>query len=543
VTDVWLGEDLATKKEAREQLGHLAVFGLTRRAGKTTTLRTLANRTLQDHNGAVLVFRTGRDDITFPGAYPTTPFFRARLDWHSVESMLWTFLYEKPKVYRPIIMRAVHGAHSLEDVHRAIVDQGEKSKNGWVRDRTYELDEYFQEILPWLKTHSLGTELLLARPLNVVEMEGWPVTVQNLVVAATLEHLLEKTPKRRLVPLVVLLPEARNFVPSDRATPAKLAADHFSREGAKLNLYLWIDSQSLTGVDQLLLRNFALQLQGVQTSDLEIQRICKAFEVKPKAVHSLKVGDFLLRTENGVRTIHVPLVEPTKEKIVDDQERKAYEGRIGDLERRLSDSAKQNTEQGLHIKELERRLRELEAYRTVEGATDRHEAARNPPHGETRNVEVNLDVDTIAARVEAILFPKIVARLPKGAVVEVPPKRAILSTFLEGHIARIREPLSKLADRNKRYLAYLSTQEGWQGTKAIAVTLFGYGSDAADIARSLDQAGAAEYDVKHGKVRYALLENLQKDLQGQYEISDVELAQVHAALQLEFLGMVKGGSP
>lgn len=328
MTSVYLG--VAEGSAVQEPIGHLAIFGQTRRAGKTTTLRTLVGEAVMNLEADALVFRTGREEIPFPGARRMTPYFRARLDWRGVEAMLWTFLAEKPKVYRPLIMDAVRGARSLEEVHRNIVAKGAKSKNGWVADRTKELDAYFQEILPWLKQHPLAAELELEPGLNVVDLEGWPETVQQLVVAATLERLMElgKNGSIRLV----ILPEARRFIPSDRATPAKLSADRLAREGAKLNLFLWIDSQSLTGVDQLILRNFALLLQGVQTSDIEIRRICAAIDgVKPAMVRALRVGDFILHTQEGVRTVHVPLVEPKEDPNVDAKERRVYEDTISRL--------------------------------------------------------------------------------------------------------------------------------------------------------------------------------------------------------------------
>jgi hypothetical protein len=151
--EVWLGEDLATHKPAVEQLGHAAWFGQTQRAGKTTSLRTITYRAIRDLGASALVFRTGRADIPFPAAHVLTPFFRETIGWRSVERMLWTFLAEKPKVYRPIVMRAVHGAHTLEDVHRNFLAEAKRSKGGWVADRLHELDEYFREIIPWLRDH------------------------------------------------------------------------------------------------------------------------------------------------------------------------------------------------------------------------------------------------------------------------------------------------------------------------------------------------------------------------------------------------------
>ncbi len=319
-------------------LGHLGIFGQTRRAGKTTTLRTFIHELAAWSGADALVFRTGRNEIPFPGARHLTPFFRERLDWHNVETMLWTFLGERPKQYRPLLMQATRGAHALEDVHAKIVALGKKSPSAWVRDRTLELDQYFQEILPWVRGHKLETTLQEPDGVGVVDLEGWPLTVQQLVIAATLDRLMEAHPKGRARPLLVVLPEARRFIPSDSLTPVTRAADFFSSQGAKLNLFLWVDSQALTGVNQQILRNFALLLQGVQSSDLEINRICKALDgVKPAMVRRLKVGDFILSTDDGVRTLHVPLVEAKREEVVDEKERKEFEDRIKRLEAALKD--------------------------------------------------------------------------------------------------------------------------------------------------------------------------------------------------------------
>lgn len=351
---VWIGLDRRSGEDVCEPIGHLAVFGQTRRAGKTTSLRELVARACAEVDAQALIFRTGTGEIAFD-AYPSTPFFRERLSWQAVESMLWTFLNERPKVYRPIIMKAVRAARSLDEVHRNIVAAGRKSKVGWVVDRTYELDTYFQEILPWLREHELATTVRLARAESVVDLEGWPRTVQQLVVAATLDSLMDAG--KRVRPLIVVLPEARTFVPSDSKTPVTRAADRLAREGAKLNLFLWIDSQALTGVDQQVLRNFAIQLQGVQTSDLELSRVSKAFEVPAKEIRSLKVGDFILHTDDGVRTVHVPLVEPKEEAKVDEKERKQYEDRIAKLEEGLNLLETTNAEQAAEIHRLKTETR------------------------------------------------------------------------------------------------------------------------------------------------------------------------------------------
>jgi hypothetical protein len=279
---------------------HIAIYGLTQQAGKTTLLEGLISRA----GGTVLVLRTGRNEIPFASAHRSRPFFRERYDWRYVEGLLWTFLQERPKIYRTWVMRATQGARSLADVHQKILSAAKKATRGWDQDLLFQLDHYFAEILPGLERLRFGSTLeLYPGAVNVMDLESTSSAVQQLVVGAVLDHLLSQPPKGGCI---VVLPEARDFLPSDRSTPAKLAADQFVRRGAKLQLYLWLDSQSLTGVDQQIVRNFGLSLHGRQTSDLEIKRIVKAADhgLRPKDVKNLGLGQFLLEDRNGVRRVY-----------------------------------------------------------------------------------------------------------------------------------------------------------------------------------------------------------------------------------------------
>ena len=387
MTVVRIGYEVPSGAPVEVPLQHTAIYGLTRQAGKTTALEGMISR-LKD---TALVIRTGKNDITFDWAHAVRPFFRERVDWHYVERMLWSFLNEKPKVYRTWIMRSTQGARTLEDVHSKLRDAAtRKGLRGWDADMLYQLDHYFGELLPALRSLDFSTTLDIARgQVNVMDLENVPKTVQQLIVAAVLDRLMEH-PQH----VVVVLPEARNFIPSGTATPATRSADDFVREGAKLGMFLWVDSQSLTGVDQQTLRNFGLSLHGRQTSDLEIDRIVKAIGagVTKASVKKLGLGQFLLEDQDGVRTVYaqpswlsdglaiqtakgtipVQIVKETREEKVDDKERKAYEDRITMLEERHREQLaviQKNAEKT--IADLRKEVRELEARQQVVDATDR----------------------------------------------------------------------------------------------------------------------------------------------------------------------------
>ena len=78
-----------------------------------------------------------------------------------------------------------------------------------------------------------------------MDLEALTPAVQQLVIAATVDWLMEG---HLTVPVIVVLPEARDFIPKDRRTPAKLALENLIRKGARVSRYLWLDSQALTGL-------------------------------------------------------------------------------------------------------------------------------------------------------------------------------------------------------------------------------------------------------------------------------------------------------
>ncbi|MCI4324879.1 MAG: hypothetical protein L3K00_03205 [Thermoplasmata archaeon] len=392
-------------------LQHTAVYGLTRKAGKTTALEGMISRV----GTTALVFRCGKNDLPFEGAHRIRAFFRERYDWRYVERLLWSFLEEKSKVYRTLVMRATQGATSLADVHARIVKAGKTARRSWDQDLLFQLDHFFREILPALASLRLATdlELELGR-VNLIDLEGQSKTVQALLIASALDRLMARPPEGGCV---VVLPEARNFVPSDTRTPATKSADDFVREGAKLGLYLWIDSQSLTGVDQQVVRNFGLSLHGHQTSDIEIRRIVKAIDhgIESKDVKRLGLGQFLVEDQDGVRVVYVtPAWLPaevavlvakgtvsaeeaarrykhTPEINVDEKERTEYDEKIAGLEHNVRQLNERNIALEQRAKDAERRA-EANAKAAAASAVARVGAAPKPTEfealaGESEDLE------------------------------------------------------------------------------------------------------------------------------------------------------------
>ena len=306
-----VGFEIGSGSPVEAELHHLAIFGLTQKSGKTTALEAFIHRI--DGGAKVLVFRTGRGEIGFEGAAPHPVFFRERTDWQFVEGMISAHLQEKAKFYRGDIMRACRGAKSLEDVRRHIQTALNKSKEGSFVEKIYtELDQYLAEILPELYSMKWADSLVLVAGAQVMDLEGVKPALQQLIISATLDRVMQTNRD-----VIIVLPEARDFIPEDRRTPAKMSIENLIRKGAKLGNYLWCDSQSLTGLDLDVMRSVGVWMFGRQNLDREMERSSKAIPngiAKPSDIQSLKLGQFYLVQGENVRKTYVqPVWLPDEE--------------------------------------------------------------------------------------------------------------------------------------------------------------------------------------------------------------------------------------
>jgi hypothetical protein len=344
------------------ELQHLAIFGLTQRSGKTTALEAFAKRV----GITVIVFRTKRGDIGFHEANRLAPYLRDQVDWRYIEGLVSAQLQEKARFYRGDIILACRGAKSIADVHANVRKRLEKAKNPWTQKVLVELNEYLGEVEEAMATRRLAHQFDIpvnrTSALQLVDLEGYPPALQQLVIASMLSAVMEDYHN-----LIVVLPEARDFIPEDRLTPTKLAVENFIRKGAALGNYLWLDSQSLTGLDMDVMRHVGLWLFGRQTLDLEVSRDLKFLPGRKHAaseVTGLRLGEFLVVEGDTVTKTYVqpawlpddrardiaagelPVHEADhykpepKEEIVDEKERKEYEDHIKRLEDAVADAAR-----------------------------------------------------------------------------------------------------------------------------------------------------------------------------------------------------------
>lgn len=297
---VHLGFEVGSAKPVEIPIFHMCVTGQTQKSGKTTALEGLISRA----GLRAIAFITKRGEGSFQTAHRINPYFKERTDWQFVQSILETILRQGQQYKQPWIMRACEGARSLADVRNRAHHLEEAAKNALSQDMYMVLGAYLDSILPQLASLPKAPMVELpARGLAVMDLVQYPLELQMLVIASTLQWIFDHEEK-----VVTIIPEAWEFIPESKNTPVKFVAEKLIRKGAGIGLYLWIDSQDLASVAKMMIRACAVSLVGVQREANEVKRALSNMELKkPKAadVVGLGLGQFFVCTETEIRKTYV----------------------------------------------------------------------------------------------------------------------------------------------------------------------------------------------------------------------------------------------
>jgi hypothetical protein len=282
---IHLGYEVGTGEAIEIPLRHTAVTGQTQESGKTTTLEALIHRS----GLCAVAYVTKRGESSFHVMNPIPPYFQERADWKFVQSLLEASTEQKLKFEQAWIMRASDGARTLEDVRANIAKflagvrdtrpvkrrKGAEVKERWLTrparglssDIYFVLQKYFDDIMPQIKDMPYSTKLELAEGLNVMDLRDYEFPLQALVVRSVLDWTRGHGEN-----VINVIPEAWRFAPKFRGSPVRQSAEELIREGGALKNFLWIDSQDLAGVADVLMRQVGVWFFGVQRAKHEIER-------------------------------------------------------------------------------------------------------------------------------------------------------------------------------------------------------------------------------------------------------------------------------
>ena len=157
----------------------------------------------------------------------------------------------------------------------------------------------------------------------------------------------------------------------------------------------------------------------------------------------------------------------------------------------------------------------------------------------------NGDPDAFAMKVAAIVRPQVLAevlaRIPAGQKIEVPPPRVILKSLLQEEVERVRAKIASLNVAQKKMLAYLAAKRTQQSYGDVQKAVMGYTSGPyREQLTSIEETGLIAVDTKHSKVRYSGRELVGEDLRGRFDLTDEDVEAVVAAIENEFAHMLTG---
>lgn len=299
---ILLGFEVGTGEPVYIQPHHLAVFGMTQKSGKTTTLNALIHRS----GLRGIAFITKRGESGFIDAHTVRPYYKHQTGWQYIESLVDVALGEKVK-YEPrmrfAIMTVARGSKDLHQARELCREKEKTAKKSWDREVYSKLGAYLDLVLPELDKVDFADNVDLHAGVNVMDLIDMKLQTQQLIMASTMQYIYE-----HLEHVIVIVPEAWEMLPQSRKTPVKLIAEQFIRKGASVHNYMWLDSQDIGGIDKTPLRQVSTWILGRMMEAHEVERIGKQLlgvKVKAQDIQTLPLGHFYVTVGKEIKKVYV----------------------------------------------------------------------------------------------------------------------------------------------------------------------------------------------------------------------------------------------
>jgi len=489
-----VGYEVETGEEVGIKPAHLIVTGLTQEAGKTTTLEALIKRSKK----RAIVFRTKIGEKSFLEGTKIPPYFKDRSDWRFIQGLIEATIKERlGRQDRSKIIQICKktGGNSLLEFKKKVDERLEEKISAFEMDILTNLQAYLEIVLPKLQSIDFSNDLELTEGLNIIDLERFSrdSEVQSLIIMSVAEEVLHN-----FKDVILVIPEAWKFLPQGRGNPCKLIIEEFIRQGATNNNFIWIDSQDMSNVDKIPLKQIDTWILGFQSERNEVKHtidqipLPKKSKPNPEDIQTLGKGIFYLVADRKVVKTYV------QPHWLDDERAKKIA--LGELKIDELDAPETLTPFKIATKK-ETRVQEQSTIDFSE-TTKRFNKEMNEMRSDFFNkLEENqeqfgkihemifelknqpkqeLDEDTIIAKVlqkmptntngsnqnsysqfdEEALISKILSRVPSGGntIYEVAPLEKIQKDFLEEAKNKILNDISNLNEKEKKMLKFLESQ-------------------------------------------------------------------------------------
>lgn len=569
------GYELKSGKEVEIPMSHTVITGLTQEAGKTTAIMGLIKRS--GLRALIIKTKIGEKAITEGSLIP--PYYKDTFDWEYAVELLESSRKEKLKFERSWIIKYSKTANNLLEFKRNIDNAlAEGKMRELEKSVLITLQAYLEKILPELQYAPLSKTLDIKDGINIMDLERFKEETQTLVIRSVLNEVLSNEKG-----IIVVIPEAWKYLPEKVNSPVKRPAEAFIRQGATNNNYLWIDSQDITGVSKVILKQVSNWILGYQREKNEIERTLDQIPINKKSkpqteeIATLKLGQFFVATSDftikayaqpswlddstakkialgkiDISSIEQPLhIAPyqivakeqeistgTTQKDVEVMPKKINELREDFISSRndffnkfqqINDTMSKIYEDIYKIKNSTPQINDDEIVMRV--------LQKIPVKADFNNISSNSNFD------KESLIREILSRVPKGAgttIYEVSPLEKIKKDFLNQAKEHILAKISSLTDEQKKILKFVESQlKGSNLTSIIDKGLF----LSATSGGNRDRIGKSTIEMNTlGVLRrdknatcYPALKELIKSYLGVHEATEQEIDNVFNHILMEML--------
>ncbi len=573
MTKIKLGYEIETGKEIFIDISHMLVTGVTQLSGKTTTLEALIKRSKLK----AVVFRTKIGEKGFIDGTIIPPFFKDKSDWQFIESLVEATLGERMRSWdRSKIIQYSKGTTGLLDFKKKIDDALLNEKlRGFDKDILTNLQAYLEIVLPKLQTIQFSNTLELSSGVNIIDLERFSrdPEVQSLIIRSVVEEILHN-----FKGVIVVIPEFWKFCPQKRGNPCKQIIEEFVRQGATNNNYIWMDSQDMSGVDKIPLKQVSNWILGCQSERNEVKHTLDQIPLpaksKPKAdeIMTLPLGHFYYCASQTTKKVYVQpswLDNKRAENIalgkLNVNEIDAPEGlaqfKVA-IEKKY-DEKEGKFHQEIDFEELSQKLRkELIDIRTdffnkIEDiqeqlnkiATELFELKNQPKQEINEEELISKILQKIPTQTplpgtavnEEEIISKVLARVPKvaGSVTyEVAPLKKITKDFLNEAKEKILADIESLSDDEKKALKYIESRSVDVSNSELILKCFKMkmgGSANVKISRIVQSLRNIEVVVKAGARSRPNLKDRIKFFMGTHEATEQEIENLYSHIIMEML--------
>ena len=207
------------------------------------------------------------------------------------------------KFERSWIIKVSKGTTRLRQVLENVQKAKGKARPDSLSESVYTvLEEYLLKVVPDVEQYKFSDKLILRDSINVMDLSSMSVEMRSLVIRAVMEHVINKMDN-----VIVIIPEAWEYLPQGHNTPVKWFAETYIRKGAAIKDFLFVDSQDIAGIDKTPLRQCDNWILGRQKETHEVERVRDILgkKISEEEIKSLQTGFFFAYVGDQLKKVYV----------------------------------------------------------------------------------------------------------------------------------------------------------------------------------------------------------------------------------------------